>query len=163
MVVLNTRGGSYWVINTLLDSLSNETMLAIEVDDVVQRSGAAVSLNLDVHAEVGPAEREAILRVAREAAINAVRHGGAKTIRITLARRAAGETRLQIEDDGIGFDQHEVSAGFGLTTMKERVESTGGTLRVESARGTGTSIEADWGRRPAKPTAKARQEADAYA
>ena len=54
---------------------------------------------------------------------------------------------LDVKDDGVGFDptqpntkRSELSGGFGLKGMRERVEQLGGTLLVESAPGEGTTL-----------------------
>jgi signal transduction histidine kinase len=49
--------------------------------------------------------------------------------------------RLEVVDDGSGFDEEEPRRGFGLITMKERAEALGGKLNVDSRRGSGTRVE----------------------
>jgi NarL family two-component system sensor histidine kinase LiaS len=50
--------------------------------------------------------------------------------------------RLRVVDGGCGFDvAHRESGGFGLTSMRERVEALGGRFRVSSAPGEGTEVE----------------------
>jgi two-component system NarL family sensor kinase len=89
-----------------------------------------------------PAVTEAVLRVAREAATNAVRHGHATKLRIVLRRERGIE--LSVEDNGSGFDDGAVHAGFGLTSLRERTELTGGRLRVSAATGGGAVVTAEW-------------------
>jgi len=83
-----------------------------------------------------------LLRVAQEATTNAVKHGGAKRIAITLDF-TADNVRLAVQDDGAGFDPAApVPAGhFGLLGMRERVQKLGGQFTLRSAPGTGTSVE----------------------
>lgn len=79
-------------------------------------------------------------RVAQEALTNAARHARAKTVTIGLA--ASGEdVVLSVRDDGVGFDPAAVR-GHGLPIMRERINAVGGSLRIVSARGDGTLIEA---------------------
>jgi signal transduction histidine kinase len=84
-----------------------------------------------------------LLRVAQEAAANAVKHGNAQRIAITLDFTAAPRMRLAIEDNGTGFDPATpVPAGhFGLIGMRERVEKLGGEFHLRSERGKGTAVE----------------------
>jgi signal transduction histidine kinase len=87
-----------------------------------------------------------LLRVGQEALTNAVRHAGARTVRVRLEYGGA-QVSLRIEDDGRGFDVDTNGAatnggGFGLRGMRERVEQVGGTLSVESLPGRGTQITA---------------------
>ncbi|GAA3369670.1 hypothetical protein GCM10020367_13290 [Streptomyces sannanensis] len=89
------------------------------------------------------AQEEALLRVAQEALHNALRHSGAERVDVSLARRGQGAL-LRVTDDGIGFDPTVVRrAGrhLGLVSMRDRASGAGGTLRVESAPGKGTTIE----------------------
>jgi signal transduction histidine kinase len=87
--------------------------------------------DLEVGIKVSPETREGLLRIVREAVINAVRHGGAQTITVHLSDEDS--LRLRIEDDGIGFDVSTAkrnSRGFGLTSMQERAHSLGGELHM---------------------------------
>jgi len=58
--------------------------------------------------------------------------------------------RLAIRDNGRGFDIWDVltaevaEKGFGMTSMKERAELSGGTFTIESSPGEGTVVEASW-------------------
>src|SRR5215211_6436586 len=91
-----------------------------------------------------PADIElALYRVAQEAVSNARRHGVASHVRVSLAVRP-GVAELRVVDDGRGFLWEPEFGwsirGEGLPGMRERAELLGGTLRVESAPGTGTRI-----------------------
>lgn len=98
---------------------------------------------------IGPGERLpadvelAFFRIAQEAVSNARRHSGASRVRVSLAVRT-GVAELLVVDDGRGFlwepEFGWSSRGEGLPGMRERAELLGGTLRVESAPGTGTRI-----------------------
>lgn len=79
-----------------------------------------------------PASQESVLALAlREAVTNIVRHSSARSCRIHLAHNAGG-VELQIADDGKGSSADE---GFGLSGMRERVESLGGTLEKDGSHG----------------------------
>lgn len=85
-----------------------------------------------------------LLRVAQEAVTNAVKHGGASRIDISL-HFTSREVRLRAADDGRGFDPPGESAKpghFGLVGMRERVQKLGGQLSIESRPGGGTTVEA---------------------
>ena len=83
-----------------------------------------------------------LLRVAQEATTNAVKHGNARHITITLDF-ADRQVRLIVADDGSGFDPTApVPAGhFGLLGMSERVQKLGGQFTLRSAPGNGTTVE----------------------
>ncbi|MFD9442957.1 GAF domain-containing sensor histidine kinase [Streptomyces sp. NPDC060006] len=89
------------------------------------------------------AQEEAMLRVAQEALHNALRHSGGARVDVTLERRGQGAV-LRVSDDGAGFEPRATRrAGrhLGLVSMRDRTNGVGGTLRVESAPGKGTTIE----------------------
>ncbi|MFC8588296.1 sensor histidine kinase [Streptomyces sp. NPDC057217] len=85
----------------------------------------------------------ALLRIARSALANTVRHASASRAGITLSFMGASVT-LDVVDDGEGFEPGAVrpssEGGFGLPAMRSRAESLGGTFTVESAPGQGTAV-----------------------
>lgn len=85
-----------------------------------------------------------LLRIAQEALTNAMKHARATRADIRL-RRDGNALKLLITDDGAGFDANNafLAAGghFGLLGMRERAQRAGGTLRLETAPGSGTTIE----------------------
>ena len=52
--------------------------------------------------------------------------------------------RVEVRDDGSGFDPSADTAGFGLLGMRERVELLDGTLRIDSSPGTGATVYASF-------------------
>jgi len=80
-------------------------------------------------------------RIAQEALQNAVKHGHAHHILMTLTNDPNGLT-LTVTDDGAGFDVAAAATGLGLISMRERLDPLGGLLKVESTLGRGTSIHA---------------------
>lgn len=78
--------------------------------------------------------------VVREAVQNALKHGQAKTIRITV-RLDEGAIAVSIADDGRGYDPGSVQTGNGLANMQARVTSLHGRFNVASG-ADGTRIEA---------------------
>jgi len=86
-----------------------------------------------------------IYRVVQEALNNAAMHSKADTIYIRL-KKSGNYFEAEVEDNGCGFDFNEVSnwgdrsSGFGLKSMRERVEIIGGSFSLHSLSGTGTCI-----------------------
>jgi signal transduction histidine kinase len=95
--------------------------------------------------EYPPRIENQLLRVGQEAIINAVRHAGASRIRVDL-EGGAESVILSISDDGHGFDYERTLAQghdhYGLSTMRERAEELGGSLRITTATGQGTTVTA---------------------
>jgi signal transduction histidine kinase/ligand-binding sensor domain-containing protein len=88
---------------------------------------------------------EQLLKIGREAIVNATRHSKADRISIELESDDR-EVTLRVTDNGTGFDPAAIvnagSSHYGLTTMRERAENVGGRLTVDSVTGRGTRIEA---------------------
>ncbi len=91
----------------------------------------------------GPIEMN-LLRIGQEAVANAVKHGNARQISIELSYTPA-RVRLRVSDDGHGFsvEQGSRSGHFGLLDMRERAQSMGSRLVVESDPGHGTCISVE--------------------
>ncbi len=89
--------------------------------------------------ELAPAEANVLCLCVREAVTNIVRHAHATTCDIQLVRTEAG-LRLSVDDDGMGASGRE---GNGLTGMRERVESSGGRMRISAPAGGGTHLTID--------------------
>jgi len=84
----------------------------------------------------------AAYRIAQEALTNVVRHAGARSCAVALLYDdAAAVLTVTVTDDGRG-PPADARAGVGLTSMRERAEELGGTLRVEAAPGSGTRVAA---------------------
>lgn len=81
--------------------------------------------------------RMALLRCLQECLTNAKRHGFADEISIQLSF-LDDQVALRVDDNGLGMD--EVSFGFGLTSLKERIETLNGEVQIKSSMNEGTSV-----------------------
>jgi two-component system nitrate/nitrite sensor histidine kinase NarX len=88
-----------------------------------------------------------VVRIAREALVNAAQHGQARRASVTCSWRD-GLGELVIADDGLGFEADQAPGDgrehFGLTIMRARAARIGGQLRVDSAPGRGTRVHVTW-------------------
>lgn len=106
--------------------------------------------------EVREALKTNIFRVLQEAANNVAKHSQADRVRVSL-RKKGDVLELVIEDNGGGFDLQSVltaadgETGFGITSMKERTELSGGSFSIESKTGAGTTVRASWPCRSEEP------------
>ena len=110
---------------------------------------AGVTLEVDARGpgvgELSPTLQATLVGIAREAAGNAVRHGRPRRVVVSVELGAGCATgRLEVADDGIGFDSARPTDGFGLRGMRSRALSIGAVLDVWSAPGTGTTVTATW-------------------
>lgn len=120
-------------------------MIASYVERFSQFSNLPVTFaapELDV--TFSPAVQVQLLRVVQEALSNVRKHARAKQAWVSMTR-VQDNVRLEIRDDGQGFDPAHPTRGFGphfgLQSMRERVESFHGTFTVHSAPGQGTCIQ----------------------
>jgi signal transduction histidine kinase len=99
--------------------------------------------------EPAPAEREQLVRIAREAITNAVKHGGAKHVQVVLDCQASDQLLL-VSDDGSGITESALKAngGFGLPAMQARAASLGGRLQTQPGADGGTRLEVLLGAAP---------------
>lgn len=90
-----------------------------------------------------------IYRIMQEALNNAAKHSQADIVRLYL-KKTDDKIALVINDNGQGFDIEEAiydknsMRGFGLASMRERTELSGGSFTIKSAKGAGTNIQAIW-------------------
>lgn len=103
-----------------------------------------VEQDLEAGLEPGSLYENSIYRMVQEALNNVSRHASASRVRVSL-RRAGGRIRLEVSDDGAGFDPASAPhrGGLGLASMRERAETMGGSFEVESAPGRGTTIRVE--------------------
>jgi signal transduction histidine kinase len=118
--------------------------LAETAGTVADRVGTKLVLDLKPTVEVGPAEREALVRIAAEAISNAARHGGADVVRVELDDRP--RVCMRITDTGTGFNPSLLAwtgggGGFGLSDMQDRALEIGARYRLKSRPGKGTDVE----------------------
>lgn len=111
--------------------------------DAVERR-AGVTATVRYHQD-GPSLPQALERelyyLATEALNNALKHARATEVTVVVWM-SPFQVKLEISDDGRGFDPQQPSAGYGLDSMRERMERLGGDLEILSTPGAGTRIVA---------------------
>ncbi len=138
----------------VIDGLINQDEKPIVEAVALAAKAAARHVRLSFDASSVPAQThtdqptcDSLIHVAREAVTNATKHSRADAVEVVLEHE--DEWRLTIRDEGRGFDPlhngdpaHGGGMGFGLQSMRERSEALGGSLRVTSTPGGGTTVEA---------------------
>lgn len=89
---------------------------------------------------MSPAIEAALFRVAQEALTNVARHAQASRAVVTLSYLDE-VVLLDVRDDGRGMARGR-SGGFGLSSMRQRIRSIGGSVEIESEDGRGTAVSA---------------------
>lgn len=127
-------------LDAVIDSYCTRIKRNHEVDISLRVMGKEKNLSSIV--------RVTLYRIIQEACSNVIKHASAKHLIVSVFYEEE-KTKLEIEDDGIGFDvaaikektlSEEEFCGFGLFTMKERAYLLGGTFSIESHPGNGTKI-----------------------
>ena len=129
---------------TRLEDQPFDQVLQRALDDLASRYDVRVTTDLAPEAVVRPDQCEALLRIVGEAVRNAVRHGRAGHVRVTLR---GNPVELTVQDDGAGFTPATASSqpgGFGLISMRERAEALGAQFSIDSAVETGTRVQVRW-------------------
>jgi len=129
---------------SVLDDLGLQSAIRWYADRHLTRRNISVRCEFDAPDRRFPAAFEtALFRICQEAMSNIARHAHAESVLIQLSEEE-GVIRIEIEDDGRGFEPEKVSHAerrhFGLMGIEERVEILGGTVKIESAPAQGTRI-----------------------
>jgi len=132
-----------WAINPVNDSMEKMILrmkeFAVEILEPqninfsFDCSGNVTESTLDV------SRRKELYLVFKEAINNAAKYSGCKNIFITL-QTDRNNIRLNIVDDGMGFDPELVRSGNGLRNMEQRAAAIGGSLEISSSSGKGTNL-----------------------
>ncbi len=83
-----------------------------------------------------------LLRASQEALANVRKHARARDVRMVLSYGEQA-VRLDVRDDGAGFDPGKVNGGYGLRGMRSRIVQVGGSLLVRAQPGEGTLLSVE--------------------
>jgi len=100
-----------------------------------------------------------ILRIVQEALTNALKHSGARAVRVVLLVEGVGDARMldiRIADNGAGISEERVG-GRGLLNMRNRAQKIGAQLKVETAANVGTTVHLRFRIGPAVPNTRSQQ------
>jgi PAS domain S-box-containing protein len=132
---------------SLLDDLGLAPALRSLLDQQAQRAGLRTEFHAPESFEnLDPGIQTTGFRIAQEAITNVLRHAKANFVGVHL-KAEAGRLRIEIVDDGEGFDLGELGrrshegVALGLMGMRERAVLVGGRVRIISSPGKGTTVE----------------------
>ena len=129
------------VAPTVLDELGFYEALSEYLAGLTDAMPFRLEVRLDPGLQKWRSRQDAMLfRLVQEALLNARKHARARRLSVTFGREDR-EVTLSVEDDGCGFQTGTIPLGhYGLLTMRERAEVSGGTLHVSSEPGRGTCV-----------------------
>ncbi len=122
--------------------------LAVPIRNLVrefsQKAGFEITfVEQQVPGTIPPGIMTTMFRLLQESLCNIVKHASAKHVAVTLGSTEQGEVELIVADDGIGFDTARVcegQKGMGIVGMRERARLVGGTVKIISRPGEGTTV-----------------------
>ena len=150
------------IANMIKESISISRSLTSELSPpVLQQCGLAAAfkwlrtwcmekygldLTVDAEEDIDPGFEVgvALFRGVRELLFNIVKHSGVKSAALRMSRSPDGGLKIEVSDEGNGFDPEAIRAsegitgGFGLFNLRERLELLGGRFEIESAPGAGS-------------------------
>ena len=131
-------------VRALRPQALEELDLCEALDRLIRKLTAGTALGTEFNVRGQPAPlppdwEDNLLRIGQEVLTNALRHSHATEFKAQLVF-GPNEIRLELRDNGRGFDPAGRHDGFGLLGMKERVEAMGGQITIQSKIGEGTAI-----------------------
>src|ERR1051325_9461691 len=132
---------------SVLDEVGLPTAVTRHAQEFADLHAVAVDVRIEgLETEpLPPALQATVYRILQEALTNVAKHAGARSVSVRLVRHEAA-VELRVQDDGAGFDPSQSAdapAGdrhLGLQVMRERAALLGGSVKVESRPGAGTTI-----------------------
>ena len=134
--IANLRG----IITDLRPSMLDDLGLVPAIEALLDRR-RETGLEIDGRLALGelasrngkldPQLETTIYRLVQESLTNVVKHAHATKVRVSIVA-IDGEVRIEVQDNGVGFDPGEATGGFGVAGMRERVYLAGGTVELES-------------------------------
>jgi len=144
--IRETRSLSYELSPAVLYTLGLDAAVENLVDKIREKHGVQIEMiNDDQEKPLSEPSRIHLYRSVRELLFNIIKHARAEHIRIHLIREKH-EIWITIEDDGCGFDNSRLTCqpgpggGFGLFSIRERLNHLGGNFVIHSEPGQGTRV-----------------------
>jgi signal transduction histidine kinase len=123
-----------------LERLGLSGALEALAEESANRGDFQIEIELAIESQLTSDEERGVYRLVQEALTNVVKHAGAAHVAVNVSTED-GKVAIEVGDDGVGFEPTEVP-GRGLLGMRERGETLGGTVEVDSRPGGGTRVTA---------------------
>jgi signal transduction histidine kinase len=127
-----------------LESRRLDAAMTAVAEQIERATGVRIDVSSQYSGTLTPTAKQNLYRIFLQSVQNAIRHGDARRVTVSIQRQA-DQLHLHIFDDGCGFDSRETRSGtgggMGLVSIRERAELLGGSASIESARGEGTAVK----------------------
>jgi len=125
-----------WVESVSLDDFIRQQLEKIQstgfCETALESDGSFLELSKD--------QKLVLIRVIQECLNNAIKHAQPDRIDVRITKNNQSR-RIEIQDDGAGFDPSQASTGSGMLNLKKRMETIGGKFYLTSEKGKGTTIK----------------------
>jgi len=125
----------------LLDNLGLRDAIEWQAREFQKKTGIKCSVNFQSKSQIDSERSTAFFRIFQETHTNVARHSGATEVK-TVFKENNGSLVMTVVDNGKGIGEEQVKnpKSFGLSGMKERAESLGGTFMITGNKNRGTTI-----------------------
>ncbi|MFB0524021.1 MAG: PAS domain S-box protein [Phycisphaerae bacterium] len=145
--IADIRSLTFDLSSPILHELGFEAAVAAWLTDPIEQKHG-VTTEFEDDGQDKPLDddiRALLFRSVRELLLNVVKHAKANKVKVSI-RRISSQISVSVEDDGVGFDATGTSSmttrrgGFGLFSIRERLEELGGHLEIEAEPGHGCKV-----------------------
>ena len=145
-VIGDTRSLTFELSPPILHELGFEAAVEWLAEQVQSENG--ITSDFEDDGQPKPLNKDILFllfRAVRELLVNVVKHAQARHVKISI-QRDENDIKVIVIDDGIGFDptmtdsQSGITRGFGLFSIRERLDHIGKRLEIESQPGQGTRV-----------------------
>ncbi|MCK6077052.1 PAS domain-containing sensor histidine kinase [Paenibacillus silvae] len=138
-IMEDVRGMAWELRPSVLDDLGVVPAIRTYIENYTRHYGIEVELECSLRKRLDMNKEIAIYRIIQEALTNVAKYADVSEARVTV-EDTEDLTLVIIEDQGAGFNKNNAGHGVGLFSMEERARGAGGTLRVSSEAGEGTTV-----------------------
>ncbi len=138
-LIEDIRSISWELRPSVLDDLGVVPAIRTYIQNFERHYGISVGLDCNLGKRLEVHTETTIYRIIQEALTNIAKYADVSEAKVSISE-SVGAVNVQIEDRGVGFRPDTAAKGVGLFSMEERARSVGGSLRVQSEVGHGTTV-----------------------
>jgi len=146
-MIRETRSLTFELSSPVLYELGLEPAIEWLTEQNQEKNGITTEFYDDgQHKPLDDSVRVLLFQATRELLFNIAKHSRARSSKVSI-QKEGGNIRVQVEDDGVGFDAQGTNAeeskisGFGLFSIRERLSYIGGRLEINTVPGQGTRVD----------------------
>ena len=147
MLFRSVSQSRYWVMNKADFTMEDLSSRIFNFVEQAQSANQNILFNFSIDENLKNKKFSSVVgvnlyRTIQESVNNAMKYANASHIIINAEKFQEG-LKIEIKDDGKGFDTENVDVGNGLLNMKKRMEEIGGNFSINSEIGKGTSVNVE--------------------